>query len=454
MNDWYRIRHRIAIQAKDGAIFMLMLAVLMVFSSEAYAQTLPSILVDMSRGECDRGPAMEHIFTSFVCHYQVTTVEVLSSVYFGMIKAFREPFYAALTLFVACTGAMYAFQIIDFSFKSIMVVLAKISIISGFAMYPELTIDILYTGLVGFINESTEIVIGILGTKRGLSDVPSIFSWMDERVGEFLQLQGDAQAAEGAARCDNNILALLFTLAVTVPPFFTIGLYVMVQFAMVFVRTVLGYLMAMTGIMFLITLAPLYFGFALFNTTKTLFDKWVGMLLGFAMQIFIVFAFIATMLSLPFDDKIKGILDSVKPYDKIVYHDGQRLDYNNWCTLCAPASDTASIKESIGCTGTAITPTNMAVGGSQEMVKYMTKELLSLAILAYIASQVLSLAPRLATSIGGGGVGIMMSARLPMEGRLTQMGNSFLANSRSGRFLEGARDGFAGFLRGGGSGGS
>ncbi len=348
-------------------------------------------------GNC-QAPGLDNMFSGFVCSYQEIVDQVMTNMYFAMLTYFQEPFFAAMTLFVIAMGAMFALGMLPFTTRDIMIILAKIAIVSGFAMYPELLIDLLYQGLIGFMYDTTNTVVRVLAPDQG--SVNGIFVWMDQQLNNFLTTQDAAQTNQ---TCDSDILALLFGLAITMPPIFAMALYLLIQLIMVFIRTVLGYLVAITGIMFLTTLAPVFMAFAFFRITTSYFEKWLSYLLGFAMQIFIVFSFIAVVLSLPFESKLQGAMDTVRPYDRVAFHDGQRLDFNNWCTICASAA-LGSPTQADTCTGDPITPTNVQVGGMGAFIDWVGQEIIILAVMAYLVEVILKAAPEVARFVAGGGL--------------------------------------------------
>jgi type IV secretory pathway VirB6-like protein len=201
----------------------------------------------------------------------------------------------------------------------------------------------------------------------------------------------------------------------------------------------------MTGIMFLTTLAPLFFGFALFRVTSSYFDQWLKYFIGFAIQIFIVFSFIAVVLSLPFEDKFKNVMEIVKPYDKTLEHDGQRVDFNKWCSLC--------LTDSLGgpttkdkCRGDVVSPTNVAAGGIGGFINWVGKELIILAVMAYLVEVILKAAPNIAATIAISPYSTYMpgfSGGLPI---IDNMANSAMAGTRafgsSGNALSGSGNAF------------
>ncbi len=402
-------------------MFGLALAAFLLMVLPANAQQVVS-LYSGDIANC-QGPGLEHLFSGFVCSYQQIVDQILSSLYVAMLDYFRQPFFAALTLFVIFGGVTFGMGMLPFTVKDIMMMLAKIALITGFAMYPQLMIDILYKGLIGFMRQTVDTTVATLAPQ---GSVAGIFEWMDQKLYDFLKLQDEANTAKD---CKNDVLALLFGLAMTMPPVFAVAMYLLIQLIMVFVRTVLGYLVSMTGIMFLTTLAPLFFGFALFKFTRSYFEKWLSYLIAFAVQIFIVFSFIAVVLSLPWEAKLKGVVNVVQPYNKVAFHDGQRMDFDNWCTLCA-SNALGSVTQPDTCRGNGISPTNVQVGGVGGFINWVGKELIILAVMAYLVETILKAAPDVAKYLTNVPYAPGFNGKLPGVDRLGTAGSAALRSFR------------------------
>lgn len=349
-------------------------------------------------------PDLENLFSGFVCVYQQIVDEIMTNLYYAMLEYFAPPFIAALTLFLITVGVTFAMGILPFTTRDIMLVLTKIVLLTSFALNPELMIDIVYRGFIGFMRQTTDAAVsGLLtGHPNITPSVAGIFSWMDDQLFEFIDMQDNARQA---GNCENDVLALLFGLAVTMPPVFLIALYLLFQLIMVFIRTTLGYLLAITGIMFLTTMAPLFFGFGLFKFTVGYFDKWLKYLLSFAVQIFVVFSFIAVVLNFDFSEKLDGVLDTIKPYNETAYHEGQRMNFDNWCTLCMNRNEAnlGDLRQASECNAgddESVNPALVGVGGIQELIQFIGKEIFALAVLAYLVETILKAAPEVAKHLG------------------------------------------------------
>jgi type IV secretory pathway VirB6-like protein len=99
------------------------------------------------------------------------------------------------------------------------------------------------------------------------------------------------------------------------------------------VRAVFGYIYALVGITFLLTLAPIFLSFFLFKPTRSFFDKWTGYLASFALQIVILFAFLSFILSINVSHISNSFVDLVVPVKKTIESGSFRAPWE-YCTLC------------------------------------------------------------------------------------------------------------------------
>jgi hypothetical protein len=347
-------------------------------------------------------PALNRIFSGFLCEYEQMLDRIMNVVYTGMLQLMNAPFFAMLTLFVTCTGILFMSGIVPFSIRDFMLIMFKVMLVMVFATNPAYMIDYLYVGVVTFAQGTTDAILGVVAPAQG--NIQGIFAWIDSVFFEFLRGQGEnATSAPGSnGICENNLLALLFGLAITMPPLFGIAVYVLLQMAFSFFKTIMSYVIAMTGIMFLSAMSPLFFTFALFKFTSGYFENWLKYLITFAVQIFVIFAFVGVVISLlsspNFVDRKNNVLAMIQPYDKTMVHDGHRLDFNSWCSLCIRNAGGGS--RSSACSGEPLSPTNlMTGGGTEDLLNFIVSDLFYIGLLAYILNILLVAAPEISRAL-------------------------------------------------------
>ncbi len=91
-----------------------------------------------------------------------------------------------------------------------------------------------------------------------------------------------------------NIKIAALLVAFPIGPFFAITLYIGIFFFLYAVaRSLLIYLVSIIMIALLISLAPIFFCFAIFNYTMPIFQRWIKQMLGFALQPLLLFIVIS-----------------------------------------------------------------------------------------------------------------------------------------------------------------
>jgi hypothetical protein len=382
----------------------------------ATAQNIFGIFINQTPNCPD--PSLERIFSGFLCEYEKLINQIMNTVYTGMLDLLEAPFLAAMSLFVACMGIVFMTGMVPFSIRDFTLMLFKMCLVLSFGLNPEFLIGYLYTGIVTFAQGSTDAVLRVLAPNQG--SIQGIFVWIDEMFFQFIRNQGDAATADPNnpnALCNNNILALLFGLAVFMPPVFGIMSYVLLQLAFAFLKTIMSYVIAMTGIMFLTSMAPLFFMFALFKFTSQYFENWLKYLAGFAIQIFIVFAFVGFVISMLTSEnvrvRINTILDMVQPYEQTIQHDGHSLGFQGWCSVCIQAGGTRST----ACNGESLSPTSVASGAVTDFIQLIGTDIFFLGIMAYLMHTLLIAAPELSRSLTQLHHAPSFSGELPMRGQ-------------------------------------
>ncbi|QXK93076.1 type IV secretion system protein [Neoehrlichia mikurensis] len=124
-------------------------------------------------------------------------------------------------------------------------------------------------------------VVDIIGAFNGYLDGDSSFKFLDSTMGVLLT--GETWL---------RFLSLIVAGPVGWMIFICI-VWACVSFFICIIEAMIMYLFSIVAIAFLITLAPLFFTFLLFQFTKTLFDAWIKMLVNFSLQPIILFAALA-----------------------------------------------------------------------------------------------------------------------------------------------------------------
>lgn len=406
-------------------------------------------LFDNGVERCDPN-GMTNLFTNAVCTYEHIINQILGKLYCGMVFRLYEPLSALMTLFVAMVGAGFALGIIPGTSRDVVMAIFKFGLVFYFATESQLTIGIIYYGLMGFIQEGVNVVLQhllVTGPNDGpmvgcLSCPGGLFSKMDGIIAEFARNAGASQNTNEP--CSNGLIAMFMTFVASVPMLAMFGIGMAFQFVMVFFQMILGYFVAITGIMFLIALSPFFLSFALFSFTRSYFYKWAAYLVSFAIQILVVVAFMGVVISLALYEDLRELYELAHPYNKTHQAEGVRLPYRDWCTICRPTE--------FGLFGITCAEGNQEIHpqgllADPQSVNIFATRMFKILVLAYILHKAMIAVPMVAKELGGNayapqlvGTGQYMTGRGLQYPGMASAENRMKAFSGAGNVTDGMRN--------------
>lgn len=349
-------------------------------------------LITPSYGQCNTAD-LEHIFSGYVCQYETIVADIFSQVYCSVRQELASPLQILLILFMAVLGAAILMGVVPFTAKDMMIALFRVALLAGFVLQSEFIVTIFYKGLMGFISSGVDVVMSAGGGGTGRS----IYERFDTYINDFTgsTARESAKGATAANQCADSAIPMLITMMFVIPPMFLLGVMVGFRIILTFLRAMVGYLFAITAIMFLMVLSPLFLGAGLFAITRPLFDKWVRYSLSFAIQVLVVFAFIGLILSMGIMEDFSRLKNLSVPYTGSTWQPDARVTMQNICTICAePNADFSGCNDA-----TPVPPTGMT--GFLQITRLIASESLNLLLLAFLIDAVLKLAPSVATALGG-----------------------------------------------------
>lgn len=296
-------------------------------------------LYDAGGGVCPNTMKFSNVFSFLVCHTEQLTANLMGNMYCAVIRALTPAVTAAVTLAVLFSGIGFTLGFSNVTGKDFLGLLLKIAVVYGFATQADLIIGIGYNLLVSGLREGTAVAIGSLYTAKGTappSNAMDVYALMDDFLAQALHFATDAVGqtwTSGQNPCKNAIFAVMAIFLIAFPPIFYIGVLMIIRISMTFVRAIFGYMYSIIGITFLLTLSPFFLSFYLFKQTHSLFDKWLGYLVSFSLQLVIVFAFLAFILSIRIDHITGSLMDVIMPAAQTKEGTSWRAPWK-YCTLC------------------------------------------------------------------------------------------------------------------------
>jgi type IV secretory pathway VirB6-like protein len=443
------------------------LALMMLLNDPAFAQVtaLPpsgggKLAAPMSKGfSCASGRATgdliakasscptelkwDNIFSFLVCQVEVMTSQIFGNVYCGILKELQPAVKAVLTLGVVFFGVGFTIGVIPATGREFITFLLKIAFIWAFATQAEYMIGYGFNFLLAGLRDGTTIAMSSVlppnpKTGAAASSAADMYAFLDAGM---LKLVGFATETAGKEwgvddnPCQNAIFAALAIMAIAFPPLFLLSVLLLAKMVMVFLRSCFGYMFSLVGIAFLMILSPIFLSFSLFKQTRYLFDKWLGYLCSFTLQMVIIFTFIAFIISMNPSALLGSLTKVVVPVQEAQQNASYRWPWE-YCTIClfevvdggTVGSDGEVVGGRVRATNENINPATdllRCVPGEDEaftvlntampdaidghrnvLMNFAGTAILSLLILAYLVDQMLyyvpSIAWRLASSLTSG----------------------------------------------------
>jgi hypothetical protein len=392
-----------------------------------------------SAASCPSVLNKSNVFSFLICHVEAITSQIFGNIYCGVITKLKPAISAVLTLAVIFFGIGFTIGVIPATGREAMLLLLKIAFVWAFATEADYMIGYGYNFFVAGLRDGTAIAVSALFTNTPPSSgtgVAAMYGQMDGilvKIFSFItDSAGVAWGSPGSNPCKNAIFAAIAVMGIAFPPLFLISLLLFAKIIMVFLRACFGYMFSIVGIAFLMTLSPIFLSMALFKQTRSHFDKYLGYLASFSLQMVIIFSFLATILSMNVSSLTNSFVDLVVPVQETPTSAAMRWPWQ-YCTLCkfeirdSNGNVKDLTKQSIDI---ATDKANCKVPGSTDpkdqftilqtvtpdtstkdiniLMQFTGTAILSLLILAFVVNRLLDYAPtiawRLASGITGGGL--------------------------------------------------
>ncbi len=374
-----------------------------------------------------------NIFSFLVCNIEHLTSNLMGKMFCGMTHNLAPMVGSVITLAVVFFGAGFTIGVIPATARDFQVFLLKVSFIWVFATQSDMVIRYGYEFFVNGIRDSVAIALGGYNNSGNASSGSAVYSMLDGFLGRMIKFATDYIGSNGTTNttnqdCKNAVFAVMAIMAIAFPPIFLLALALVMKLAITFVRAVFGYIYALVGITFLLTLAPIFLSFFLFKQTRSFFDKWIGYMVSFALQIVILFAFLSFILSIDVSNVSNSFTSIIIKNTEVKETTAFRAPWD-YCTLCdfkvvdangqdIPDNKTGEFlsKGKLVCKdqtnpkpiGVLSTMTPSQNGGapntSQQstVLRFAGSGLISLMVLAYIIEALLGSISGLAQAVAGG----------------------------------------------------
>jgi type IV secretory pathway VirB6-like protein len=381
----------------------------------------------VSGASCPTTLQIDNVFSFLLCNMEQLSGNILGHMYCGMIKELEPAVWAVATLAVIFFAISFTFGLTPATGREAIVFLLKIAFVTAFATNAEMLVKYGYTLLIGGIKEGIQMALEGMNV-TGATTGSDSFKLLDEFMYKLFQYATESVSATTSEdRCKNAVFAVIATMAVAFPLLAYLALALIARVVMTFIKAAFGYIYAIVGITFLLILAPLFVPFYLFKQTRPFCEKWIGFMVSFVLQMVLLFAFLAFILSLNVSSMVKNLPNIIMYQEQTPETTSFRMPWQ-YCTLCSfKVVDKNDVSKELTqkdrnfvtdgkmvCKDAPPKPINLTFAiapdtGSNEMnslIRLAGQGVLSLIVLAIAINQILTLLPglavRLASGLGGG----------------------------------------------------
>jgi type IV secretion system protein VirB6 len=202
-----------------------------------------------------------------------------------------------LVLYIMSYGLLFWLGVVQVSHKDLVIRLIKIAILAG--LMNDKTFDLFSAWLLPFISGATDNIIANLA---GFPNGDNIFLFADPILSEiFFSTRFWAKILALTAVGPHGII------------FFIIAFVSAFIFIMAIIQAIAAYFMAFCAQALLISIAPIFLSFMLFDVTKHLFDAWLKMILRYILEPIIILGGIIVLTSM-----FTVMMDYAMPYSVVI----------------------------------------------------------------------------------------------------------------------------------------
>lgn len=247
--------------------------------------------------------SVDNIFSAVGCNYILVLNDVFSKFYCALQFGMREMVAYVVGLFLVIYGIKLLIGTQEATGGAAIVALLKIGTVYMFVLQGTTAVSILYKFFIGFIEETVAWVFSgincpfIVCPGSG-GNVPFAFSEVDKKIKGLLTGFDDGAGGKTLGIFDNNgeLIIFFIVLVMIAVPLFLIAWSLIKMTILVFVRSLVTFMLSITAVAFLISLSPIFFSFMLFNSTYILFDNWLRFLVSYSLQPMVIFAIFSLWL--------------------------------------------------------------------------------------------------------------------------------------------------------------
>lgn len=300
------------------------------FSCSGGAATGQLLVTETS---CPASLQLSNVFSFLMCNMEQISSNILGHMYCGMIYELTPAVWALATLAVTIFGISFTIGLVPATGREALLFIIKIAFVSAFATNADLIISYGYAFFVGGMREGVGIALSGLNVTNATNGTDT-YAMLDNFLYSIFKMATDAVGQTAPdKRCQNAVFAAVATIAAVFPIFGYLALLLIGRLLLAFYRAVFGYIYAIVGLTFVTVLAPFFVPMFWFKQTRTFFDRWVGHLVSFSLQMVIIFAALTFVIKINPVNMVNNLSDVVMYWEETKETTSFRLPWQG-CTFC------------------------------------------------------------------------------------------------------------------------
>lgn len=291
----------------------------------------------ISGASCPTTLEFDHLFSFLICNFEQLSSNLMGHMFCGMVADLTPAVWAAVSLAIAVFGVSFTIGLVPATGQEAMMFIIKLAFITAFATNADYLIGTGYTFLITGMREGSTIMLSTMNSS-GISSGTDLYAEVDKMFSTFIGFATDAiSATKPEDYCKNAVFAVIALLLVILPVTAYVAIFLIGKIIMTLFRSVFAYIYALIGITFLLVMSPFFLSFYLFKISRPLFDKWLGYLVSFTLQVVLLFAFMTFIVLLVNNIKKDNVLSELT---SIIIHNEQTPTGSaiqaalSYCTLC------------------------------------------------------------------------------------------------------------------------
>ena len=251
-----------------------------------------------------------NIFSGISCNYLVIVNEVFTKFYCYLQAGLGDIIVAATVLFIALFGIKLLIGMQRPNASAGLVGVMKIGFVYFFttqgAMGVGLILNFFFALIIQTVSWSVNAIqcrtlICVNGPNDG-NTIANIFKGVDDKVnGIIMGVQTGTGQLAGLFANNAVLVALFFALAWAATPLFYLAWELLWMTVMLFIKSLVTFMLSITAIAFLVALSPIFLCFMLFDSTRMLFDNWLNFLVSYSLQPLIIFCIFSVWILISSD---------------------------------------------------------------------------------------------------------------------------------------------------------